>query len=273
MAEQREALAATTLIAQRADTGERLTIGDVPVDELRELSEARLLHCPHCGSGLLLKAGAVRLHHFAHLSADLCTSADHEAETDAHRAGKLRLYQHFRHGATHAAIEHHLPATDQRADVYVSVAGQGYALEFQQANNPAARWLQRHALYCDQGIHDLWFIGQVRYQPAELPRPISPFDPLPVPREGFEAAAGAFRIREMEKAMLTIWPVLRYLDPESGVLTMLLEREQHGNILRAYRYCCPLSACSLHDGDLRTPLDPLLSDFWAYQQARSRLDG
>ncbi|NJN00317.1 MAG: hypothetical protein HC793_01160, partial [Aquincola sp.] len=38
---------------------------------------------------MLLKAGAVRLHHFAHLSADLCASADHEAETDAHRAGKF----------------------------------------------------------------------------------------------------------------------------------------------------------------------------------------
>jgi hypothetical protein len=264
---------ATTLIAERTDTGERLTIGDAPLEALRALSEARLLRCPYCGGGLLLKAGTVRLHHFAHLSADLCASADHEAETDAHRAGKLLLYQHFRQGATHAAVEHHLPATDQRADVYVLVAGQGYALEFQQANNPAARWRQRHALYRAQGLRDLWFLGQVRYQPAEPPRPISPFDPLPVPREGFEAAAGAFRIREMEKAMLTISPVLRYFDPESGMLTVLLGREQHGSTLRAYRYCCPLSACSLHDGDLRSPLEPLLSDFWAYQQARSRLDG
>src|SRR5579863_8344575 len=103
----------TTLVAIRADTAERLTIGDVPLEVLRILSDARQLTCPYCGGLPVLKAGDVRLHHFAHVNLDACDSADHEPETDSHRAGKFLLYQHFREGATHAALEQHLPATDQ----------------------------------------------------------------------------------------------------------------------------------------------------------------
>jgi hypothetical protein len=264
----------TTLVAQHTETGQRLTIGHSPLEALRALSEARRLCCPHCQGALVLKAGAVRVHHFAHVSADSCASADHEPETDEHRQGKLHLYHQFREGATAASLEQHLPATDQRADVLITVAGQRYALEFQQANNQAARWLARHAMYRDQGVADVWFLGQVRYQPAEALTPISTFEPLPVPPDVYEAATAAFRVREMEKAMLTVDPVLRYLDPERGLLTVLLARELHANVLRAYQYRLPLRDCTLHEGRLHTPLDRLLTEYWAYwayQRARSKL--
>ncbi|MCC7450330.1 MAG: hypothetical protein IT324_23125 [Anaerolineae bacterium] len=263
----------TTLVATRTDTGERVTIGDLPVDALRTLSDNHLLICPHCSTPLILKAGAVRVHHFAHVSLTQCDAADHEPESDSHRQGKLRLYQHFRQGATLAALEYHLPQTDQRADVFMAMPdGQRYALEFQQANNSVAQWSERHSLYRSIGIHDIWVLGQVRYQArqSDPPGPISAYDPLPVPRDVFEASSGSFQARELEKAVASVDRTLYYLDPDSGLLTILLVRSLHGNTLRAYRYRVPLSDCALHDGRLWTPLDPLLDDYRRYRNDQAR---
>src|SRR5262249_42399780 len=140
-------------------------------------------------------------HHFAHTSLAQCTVIDHEPESDSHRQGKLLLYQHFRQGATAASLEQHLAVTNQRADVFIEMVGpQRYALEFQQANNSVERWMERHHLYRSMNIHDIWFLGQIRYQErhTEPPRPISSYDPLPVPRDDFEASSGAFQARELE---------------------------------------------------------------------------
>ncbi len=261
----------TTLVAIRTDTGERLTIGDVPVDTLRVLSDDHRLRCPNCGVALTLKAGPVRIHHFAHTSLSQCAAADHEPETDSHRQGKLLLYRTFRPGAAVAALEQHLPATDQRADVWMEMPdGQRYALEFQQANNSVSRWNERHTLYRSAGVADLWFLGQVRYQErqSEPLHPIPAYDPLPVPRDVFEATSGTFQARELEKALVAADPTLYYLDPDTGTVTILLVRGLHGNTIRAYRYRLPLTACELRAGQLWTPLDPLLGDYRRYLAER-----
>ena len=254
-----------TLVAERIDTGARLAIGDTDLNLLRELSEAHLLRCVHCGGALVLKAGSVRLHHFAHVSHDGCDYPDRETETVSHRLGKSQLYQHFRAGAQAAALEYRIVQTDQRADCYIRGAnGQPYALEFQQANNSADHWAMRRRLYHEAGLRDIWFLGQVRYKESvtEPPRPISPYEPLPIVRDRFEAAAGAFMVREMEKAMLADDSRLIYLDPDTAQLTILLLRVLSGNTLRAYRYRLPLADAELRDGVLWTPLDPLLTDYW-----------
>lgn len=263
----------TTLVALRTDTGQRVSIGDTPEDSLRSLSDKRLLCCPHCGTPLVLKAGPVRVHHFAHTNLSACVGS--EPETESHRAGKLRLYEQFRPGALLAAMEYALPESGQRADVYVQSHEARYALEFQQANNSAEQWADRHTRYRRAGLADMWFLGQVRYQPAhgEQVRSISPYDPRPVPRDVFSASAGAFKVREMERAMLAAFaqepdalPILYYLDPESGDVTALLARDVRNNTLRAYRYVVPLGACALRVGQLWTPLEPLLSDYRASRE-------
>lgn len=255
--------AAPTLVARRTDSGQELTIADDP-SLLRTLSEGRLLACPHCGGALLFKAGNVRLHHFAHVSLSDCTYADHEPESEAHRLGKFALYQHFRARASDAALERHLPATDQRADCFIVSTGVAYALEFQQANNSADRWRERHALYQGQGVVDLWFLGIVRYQPSAVqpPHPVTPYDPLPIPRGVYEASAGNFRIREMEKAILSVCDRLIYLDQDTELLTFLLPRAVTANTVRAYRYVVPLHEAELRVGGLWTPLEPLLDEYW-----------
>ncbi len=250
----------TTLSALRADTGERLTIGDVPLGVLRGLSERELLHCPACGGVLILKAGNVRAHHFAHQRLAQCSYRDSEPETDAHRAGKLLLYQHFREGAHRAAVELHFPATNQRADAAVTIGEVTYVLEFQQANNSAEAWAERHALYASQNVIDVWFLGVNRYaeSAAEPPHPISVYHPAHLPRDVYGASAGTFRIREMERAMLEVFPRLYYLDPTSGLLTLLLPRQRMNTLLRAFRYQLPLTVCRLREGRLWTPLDDLI---------------
>ncbi len=258
----------TTLVAVRSDTGEALAIGDTDSALLRKLSDVRLLRCPHCNGLLQLKAGAVRLHHFAHVSLAECSYADHEPESDTHRLGKYVLYQHFRRGAVDAALERWLPATEQRADCYVQRPdGQGYALEFQQANNTLDRWNERHHLYNSQGLRDIWFLGAVRYQEStsEPLKPISAYDPIPVPRDVYGAASGGFRVRELEKAIVAAENRLIYLDPETEMLTILLARGLHANTLRAYRYMLPLAAAELRSDGLWTPLEPLLSSYRQYR--------
>ncbi|MCC7206456.1 MAG: hypothetical protein IT323_04075 [Anaerolineae bacterium] len=260
----------TTLVALRTDTSQRVSIGDTPEENLRALSDGRLLRCVHCGAPLVLKAGPIRVHHFAHANLSACAGS--EPETESHRAGKLRLFEHFRAGALDAAMEFAVADTGQRADVYVCTAGARYALEFQQANNTAEQWAERHAAYRRAGLADVWFLGQVRYQPArgEVVRSISPYDPRPVPRDVYSASAGAFKVRDLERAMLAALaenpdalPLLYYLDPDTGDVTALLAREVRFNTLRAYRYVVPLAACALRAGRLWTPLTPLLAEYHA----------
>ena len=262
----------TTLVALRTDTGERINISDLSLDVLRNLSDSHQLRCPQCMGFLTLKAGPVRIHHFAHTNLADCSALDHEPESDSHRQGKLLLFQHFRQGAALATLEQYLSQTDQRADVFIQMPdGSRYALEFQQANNSVGRWGERHALYRSIGLFDVWFLGQIRYQErtGEPLHPISPYDPLPVPRTEFRGMAGSFQARELEKAIYIAERRLYYLDPDSALLTILLARDLHGNTLRAYRYVVPLAGCALRAGQLWTPLDPLLDDYRRYLAERS----
>ena len=91
-----------------------------------------------------------------------------------------------------------------------------------------------------------------------------------MPRHAFEASSGSFQARELEKAVAAVERTLYYLDPDSGLLTILLVRSLHGNTLRAYRYRLPLTACALRNGCLWTPLDPLLDDYRRYLLDQTR---
>src|SRR5581483_5352215 len=111
----------------------RVTLGIDAPEELRSLSDARALTCPGCGGPVVLHAGAVRAHHFAHLPGAVCS----------------------------------LPQTEQRADVLAVLPGRGrkvrcIALEFQCANLSAREWRRRHRLYREADIPDLWLLGGSR---------------------------------------------------------------------------------------------------------------
>ena len=157
-----------------AQWGERrVTIGiDAPA-ELRRLSSARQLTCPGCKATVILHAGSVRTHHFAHLPGAVCTAPLTEPETEEHLSGKL-LIARWLHACLPDAqiiVEAHIPETNQRADILViipalpipahltSKVGQRIAIEYQCANMQAREWQRRHRLYRSIGIQDLWILG------------------------------------------------------------------------------------------------------------------
>ena len=180
-------------------TGERrITIGLETPDELRRLSDARALTCPGCQAPVVLHAGTVRAHHFAHLPGAVCTLPQTEPETEEHRAGKLLLARWLRERLpeAHVVVEAFLPRTRQRADVLALLPSSAdkprqIALEFQCANLAAREWRRRHRLYRDAGIEDLWLLGGSRLH--------------------FEPTAG-LRTTELERALLWDGAPLLFLD-------------------------------------------------------------
>ena len=100
---------------------QRVTIGIDSLEALRRLSGARQLACPGCGATVVLHAGAVRTHHFAHMPGAVCSAPQTEPETEEHRAGKLLLARWLRACLPEAQVlvEAHIPETNQRADILV----------------------------------------------------------------------------------------------------------------------------------------------------------
>src|SRR5579871_479862 len=97
----------------------RVTIGQDAPETLRRLSAARALTCPGCHAPVVLHAGSVRAHHFAHLPGAVCSLPQTEPETEEHRAGKLLLARWLRERlpAAEIVVEAYLPETGQRADL------------------------------------------------------------------------------------------------------------------------------------------------------------
>ncbi|MCS6774932.1 MAG: competence protein CoiA family protein, partial [Chloroherpetonaceae bacterium] len=193
------------LSAQSPDR--RVTIGLDPLEEIRQLSDARQLVCPFCEAPVVLHAGAVRAHHFAHLPGARCRLPQTEPETMEHREGKLRIAQWLQQKLPGArvVVEAYLPETGQRADVLVMLPEHPFGkivLEFQCANLSAREWRRRHRLYRSAGVSDLWFLGGSRLRPAD-------------------SAPGqiiTLRTTELERAMLWDGAPLLFLDVDGTLL-------------------------------------------------------
>lgn len=199
---------------------QRVTIGLTSPEELRRLSDARALTCPGCGALLVLHAGTVRAHHFAHLPGAVCTLPASEPETEEHRMGKLLIAQWLREQLRPAEIivEAYLPQTQQRADVLaVLPEGKRVALEFQCANLSAREWRRRHRLYQDAGIQDLWLLGSSRLHRETRD-------------EGAEKRITTLRTSELERALLWDGAPLLFFDSvgermEAGLLARFRPEE------------------------------------------------
>ena len=183
----------------------RVTIGLHSPEELRRLSDARSLTCPGCGGTVVLHAGSVRAHHFAHLPGAVCALPQTEPETEEHRAGKLLLARWLRERLPDAEIivEATLPQTGQRADVLAVLPERPIrriALEYQCARLSAREWRRRHRLYRDAGIEDLWLLGGSRW--IAQPDPASPSS----------CKRWTLRTTELERALFWDGAPLLFLD-------------------------------------------------------------
>lgn len=212
---------AQNLLSARYGT-KRLTIGLDEPEALRRLSDARALSCPGCGEIVVLHAGTVRTHHFAHLPGAVCSLPQTEPETEEHRAGKLQVAQWLRACLPGAEVilEAIVPETGQRADVLAVVPAtpgeraHRIALEYQCASLSAREWRRRHQQYRVAEVQDLWLLGGSRlHRVAETKRTV-PSQPLDTPALKPTPPSIVLRTTELERALQADGAPILFLDAE-----------------------------------------------------------
>ena len=94
------------------------------------IKRAQPYYCPCCDTELVLKAGSIKIPHFAHKSNASC-DASSEPESTYHLLAKRKLFAWFTSYGYDAVLEGYIPTIKKRADILVRVDEKKYAVEFQ----------------------------------------------------------------------------------------------------------------------------------------------
>ncbi|HEV2582760.1 MAG TPA: competence protein CoiA family protein [Ktedonobacteraceae bacterium] len=151
--------------------GDQPVVADeTPLEQLRQLSQERLLICPNCRGIVHVRGGPekrIQLH-FAHQRGECAWST--EAESVRHMRGKIVLATWLRAQFPQASVtlEERLPGSNRIADIFMQHPdGHRQALEFQCAPLDLDEWQRRHQAYRAAGICDTWIIGENRREKQE----------------------------------------------------------------------------------------------------------
>ncbi len=193
----------------------RITIGLEDLTDIRRLSDAKALTCPGCGQVVTLKAGTLKIHHFAHLAGKICTNPQTEPETPEHRYGKLLIAAWMREKLPEAEVvlEALISETGQRADILAQGDFGRVVIEYQCANLSEKEWRRRHYLYRECGIRDLWILGGSRMNLIEIKK----------------ASQRLLRTAELERTLFRIGAPLLFLhslDSDFGDETLVRFRPE-----------------------------------------------
>lgn len=156
-------------VAKRKGTGERIDI--TTIEHPREILRSGECLCQVCGAPLIVRAGLVRQHHFAHTAR--CTS-DYSChpESPAHREAKRFLATHLRawfKEYTSPIIEYEVPIPEVKriADLLVTFpTGWRVAHEVQLASITTEQLQERTNDYTLAGIDVVWWLGKSADTPA-----------------------------------------------------------------------------------------------------------
>ncbi|MFN0190766.1 MAG: competence protein CoiA [Aestuariivirga sp.] len=113
--------------------------------------------CPGCKAELVLRKGAIKIHHFAHKPPVECQFG--AGESREHLEAKLAIYQAFVGRSLRAEMEWPLEALtgDRRADVFVwDMSGAKIAFELQHTDISQDLLERRTSAYLHAGIAVLW---------------------------------------------------------------------------------------------------------------------
>ncbi|PLT30371.1 competence protein CoiA [Peribacillus deserti] len=114
--------------------------------------------CPCCEQNVILKAGKIKIPHFAHRDIDSCSSYA-EPESEYHLQGKLILYQWLADQGYKVFLEAYLKEINQKADLYFEACNKKYVIEFQCSVIPQDLFIKRTLAYQRAGIHPIWILG------------------------------------------------------------------------------------------------------------------
>ncbi|WP_336045803.1 competence protein CoiA [Solibacillus ferritrahens] len=126
--------------------------------DLQQLKQQRQFYCPQCKEKLLLKAGQIKIPHFAHSKNSNCVSLFSERESAAHLLGKQQLFQLFTKLKLQPMLEPYLPFLGQRPDIFISKKDRQYAIEFQCSPISQELFLQRTKGYLKANITPIWLL-------------------------------------------------------------------------------------------------------------------
>jgi competence protein CoiA len=125
--------------------------------------------CPECRAEVVLRAGTVRVSHFAHKPPITCSYGG--GETEAHRRCKMEIYQALlrQPGVTKVALER--PLGSVRPDISAYINGVPVAIEVQISTLSQEAIIHRTQEYERKGIYVLWlpqwspYLDGQRYSP------------------------------------------------------------------------------------------------------------
>lgn len=187
---------------------------------LRTLSSEEQLICPDCRANVRFRSGTKRPHFYHHRK---CESPNpyHEPESATHRMGKFVLYKWLKYlyQESRVELECYLSETRQRSDVMViHPNGQRWAFEFQCSKITGAIWHERHQLYQNAGITDIWILSEeiARYSETEA------------------------RLIGLESEIHKSTSRIQYLNPNTENVTFYLDGRMYGGSLG--RVCKPKRA-------------------------------
>lgn len=131
---------------------------DLSREMLLERKYKEKFFCPQCKEQLLLKAGQIKIPHFAHRKSSECDSFFSEGETLAHLMGKQQLFTFFSKRNVQTELEPFLSEIQQRPDLLISHNDQQFAIEFQCSKIPPEVVQRRSKGYTEIDIHPIWLI-------------------------------------------------------------------------------------------------------------------
>ena len=131
---------------------------DMSHHDLQQLKQVNQFYCPQCKEPLLLKVGAIKIPHFAHLKHSYCDSLFSEGESTAHLTGKQQLFSLFSKLQLSVILEPYLPHIQQRPDLLVTKGDKQYAIEFQCSKIATSLFERRTNGYFAEKIHPIWIL-------------------------------------------------------------------------------------------------------------------
>jgi len=117
---------------------------------LRHLARQNEFFCPKCNDNVLFRSGTSNPDPYS------------EPEYQTHLEGKCRIYSWLKHTfpRSQVELEYGVPETNQRSDIMLILpSGERIAFEFQCSSIAGYRWLERHQLYQEAGILDVWTLN------------------------------------------------------------------------------------------------------------------